>query len=344
MLHGGDLTEAMARFGGRRADWLDLSTGINPHAYPVPEVAPGFWHSLPTQGALDALLEAARQCYGVPRQVEVVAAPGTQALIQWMPRLAPDGDTAVLGPTYNEHARAFASAGRRVAQITALAQWRDATNLVIVNPNNPDGRMVSLDELADLAAKAADRGGWLIVDESFIDVAPDQTCVGLCATHPVVILRSFGKFYGLAGVRLGFALAAKAVADQFRSAMGPWAVAGPALSIGHSALLDGAWANATRSRLITEANALDELLIRGGCQIIGGTTLYRLVRHHSAAALHGHLASQNIWVRKFDWDTSLLRFGLPGSAVGLDRLDQAMTNFPAHESSQGVMISSPSSV
>jgi cobalamin biosynthesis protein CobC len=344
MLHGGDLTEAIARFGGQRSDWLDLSTGINPHAYPLPEIAPDFWRSLPARGELDALLEAARQTYGVPRQAGVVAAPGTQALIQWMPRLAPVGGTAVLGPTYNEHARAFGGADRGVEEIAALAQWRDAANLIIVNPNNPDGRFLPLDTLAGLAAEAAKRGGWLIIDESFIDVAPQMTAVELCARLPVVILRSFGKFYGLAGVRLGFVIAAPAIAERFRSALGPWAVAGPALAIGAVALRDRAWADAMRERLLAEAETLDRLLIRDYCQIVGGTSLFRLVRHPQAAALHAHLAANRIWVRRFDWDATLLRFGLPGSPVGLARLSHAFAGFAAHASPQGVMTSSPSTV
>ncbi|MCA3565012.1 MAG: threonine-phosphate decarboxylase [Methylocystis sp.] len=342
MLHGGDLTEAMARFGGGRGDWLDLSTGINPHAYPVPELAAELWRSLPTGGDLKALLDAARRCYRVPEQAEIVAAPGTQALIQWMPRLAPAGGAAVLGPTYNEHARAFSGTDRGVEGIAALKEWRDAANLIIVNPNNPDGRLLPLDALADCAAEAAERGGWLIIDESFIDVAPERTAVSLCARYPVVILRSFGKFYGLAGVRLGFLIAAPSIAGRFRAALGPWAVTGPALAIGEAALGDDGWAKMMRENLNAEANSMDRCLIEGQCRIIGGTPLFRLVRHPAAAALHERLAGQHIWVRRFDRDRTLLRFGLPGNAAGLARLSCALAGFAAHARLQGVMTSSPS--
>lgn len=344
MLHGGDLTGAMALFGGASADWLDLSTGINPHAYPLPQIAPRFWQALPTKGDLEALLAVAREAYRIPPEVDLVAAPGTQALIQWMPRLCPEGGTAVLGPTYNEHARAFAEAGRSVVEIADLRAWRDQPNLIVVNPNNPDGRLLPGETLHELAEEAARRGGWLIVDESFIDVVPDQSAASLCEKLPLVILRSFGKFYGLAGVRLGFAVADAPIARLFEAALGPWAAAGPALAIGWAALADVAWADKMRASMTNEARQLDQVLSNGSCQNVGGTWLYRLVRHSQATHLHQHLARHRIWVRKFDWDASLLRFGLPGSDEGLMRLGRALAAFVAHASPHGVTTSSPSTV
>jgi cobalamin biosynthetic protein CobC len=334
----------MAQFGGSQADWLDLSTGINPHAYPLPEIEPRFWQTLPTQGDLDALLKAARTVYRVPDKASLVAAPGTQALIQWMARLAPGGSTAVLGPTYNEHARAFRDAGRAITEINDLGDWRGETNLIVVNPNNPDGRLVPQSVLADLATEASRRGGWLVVDESFVDVMPDATAVDHCAEHPVVILRSFGKFYGLAGVRLGFVIASDQIASRFAVALGPWSVAGPALALGDVALQHRDWADAMRARLKREADALDVVLINTGFQITGGTVLYRLARHLEAAALHAHLAHHHIWVRKFDWDSGLLRFGLPGSEASLARLERALLAFAPHARPHGVTTSSPSTV
>jgi cobalamin biosynthetic protein CobC len=276
-----------------------------------------------------------------------------------MPRLAPEGATAVLGPTYNEHAHAFTEAGRRIDEIVTLDAWRDAPNLIVVNPNNPDGRLLALDELAQLAEEAARRGGWLVIDESFVDVMPERTAAALCAAHPVVILRSFGKFHGLAGARLGFAVAPEPIAARFRAALGPWAVAGPTLAIGEAALRDHAWADAMRARLAHEAAALDDVLIDAGFSAAGGTTLYRLVRHGDAAKLHAHLARSRIWTRVFDWDRSLMRFGLPGGEANLARLQAALAAFPfeaspvhasrahashAHASLQGVTTSSPSTL
>jgi cobalamin biosynthetic protein CobC len=330
----------MARHGGAREDWLDLSTGINPHAWPLPEVEQRFSHALPAAADETALLAVARMAYGVPADAGIVAAPGTQALIQWLPVLAPPGDVAILGPTYGEHALGWARAGRAVQDITSLAQHGEARHLVVVNPNNPDGRLLGPADLAALGEAAARRGGWLVVDESFVDVAPAASAAALVTALPVVILRSFGKFYGLAGVRLGFAIANPGIADAIRAALGPWAVAGPALAIGRLALADAGWADAMRQRLAREAAALDAVLAGHG-EITGGTTLYRLLRHPQATVLHGHLASQHIWVRRFGWDEGLLRFGLPGSEANLKRLQAALAGF-AHASPQGDSSISPS--
>lgn len=325
MQHGGDLTSAMARHGGARSDWLDLSTGINPHGYPLPELPPEAWTALPGEGALDRLLAAARSAYGVPQEAGIVAAPGTQALIQWLPYLAPAGGVAVVGPTYGEHALCWQRAGRAVVTVADTARIPDeARIIVVVNPNNPDGRWMEPKALCAAAELAAQRRGWLVVDESFLDLRPRATAVGLCPDLPVVVLRSFGKFYGLAGVRLGFAVAPPGIAEGIATALGPWAVAGPALAIGAQALADGGWAAAMRVRLAEEARALDAVLDGAGLAPAGGTNLYRLVRHPEARRRHAGLATARIWVRRFDWDETLLRLGLPAEAAGLDRLAAAL--------------------
>ena len=328
MQHGGDLTTAMAVHGGTRATWLDLSTGINPFAWPVPgSLPPEAWSSLPTQGALDRLLAAARQAYGVPEDVAIVAAPGTQSLIQWLPHLAPDGPVAIVQPTYAEHALAWRRAGHELIGSSAEKPFPDAArHLVVVNPNNPDGHLFGRDRLAEMAADLARRGGWLVLDESFIDVVPEASAAALCRDLPVLILRSFGKFYGLAGLRLGCLVARPDIAALVGEALGPWCVAGPALEIGAAALGDGGFAQAMRGRLVREAAELDSLLGEAGLSVCGGTTLYRLVRHRDARRLHDALARRHIWVRRFDWDESLLRFGLPPGDLARRRLAAALTD------------------
>lgn len=327
MQHGGDITLAMALHGGAHGDWLDLSTGINPHAWPIPELQPHAWTALPSEDALTRLTAAARCAYRVPEGVGLIAAPGTQALIQWLPHLAPAGDVAVLGPTYGEHALSWQRTGRGVVTIDDLAMIPDGTrSIVIVNPNNPDGRWMKPAALAEAARLVAQRGGWLVVDESFLDLRPAATAAGLCPDRPVVVLRSFGKFYGLAGARLGFAAGPPVIAERIAAALGPWAVAGPALAIGAAALADEGWAKAMRVRLAQEARALDVVLGAAGLTPAGGTDLYRLVRHNEARRIHAGLAAARIWVRRFDWDETLLRFGLPAEAAGLGDLASALRN------------------
>lgn len=322
MQHGGDPGDAETHTSHPGLSWLDLSTGINPHPWPVPdELRKAGWTRLPSRADRERLLGAARDAYGVPPGLVIVAAPGTQALIQWLPRIAPEGDVAVLGPTYAEHAAAWRLAGRGVAEIVSLAAWPDeARHLVVVNPNNPDGRILSRDELIAAADGCAARGGWLVVDESFADLDPAPSLVGHAGDLPVVVLRSFGKFYGLAGLRLGFAVAPPRIVDDLERALGPWAISGPALAVGAAALADRAWADATRARLVREAARLDAVLAGAGLAAAGGTSLYRLVRHPGAAAIHAALAAERIWVRRFDWAEDLLRFGLPPDEDGLERL------------------------
>jgi cobalamin biosynthetic protein CobC len=208
-----------------------------------------------------------------------------------------------------------------VADIADLARSPDdPAHLVVVNPNNPDGRLTPIAELLRAGDRCAQRGGWLIVDESFVDTEPEASVVPWIEDRPIVLLRSFGKFYGLAGLRLGFAIAPPRLAQGLAAALGPWAVSGPALAIGAAALADQGWSVAMRRRLAEESRALDAALAQTGLEIVGGTSLYRLVRHSRAAALHAALAAEHVWVRRFDWADDLLRFGLPPEPESLERL------------------------
>lgn len=326
MKHGGDLTEAIERFGGAPGSWLDLSTGINPWPWPIPQHLPeSAWQRLPSRAETKALLDAARKTYGVPAGAGIAAAAGTQALIQLLPYLAAPGPVAIVGPTYSEHAAAWRNAGHSVISIDHLDAFPEsAVHAVVVNPNNPDGRICDRAALTRMAAQLKARGGWLVVDEAFADVDPAISAAALCAELPVVILRSFGKFYGLAGLRLGFAIAASDVIERIAAALGPWPCSGPALLIGRDALGDQPWADHTRGKLEQQARQLDQVLMKAGFTIAGGTPLFRLARHPHASKLHAALARQHIWCRSFDWADDLLRFGLPPDAAGLDRLAAAL--------------------
>lgn len=332
MKHGGDLAEAQARYGGATGDWLDLSTGVNPFPWPLPVALDlDTWRRLPSRADATALERAARAAYGVPDGAAVVASPGTQALIQWLPRLAEPGAVAIVGPTYGEHAASWRGAGYTVHEVSELS-GAAARHAVVVNPNNPDGRTHGRAALIALADVCAARGGWLIVDESFADPDPGLSVVGATAERSIVVLRSFGKFYGLAGLRLGFAVAQPAIAARIAAALGPWAVSGPALFLGRRALADRAWADATRARLRHEAALLDAVLSAAGLPVIGGTALYRLVRHPEAVRIHERLASDRIWARRFDWADDFLRFGLPAGPAERDRLVRALYDATTRES------------
>ncbi len=326
--HGGDLAAAEALFGTPAEPWLDLSTGINPWPWPwpapLPMVSEAAWRRLPDTSASRLKAAAARR-WGCP-VAAVAAAPGSQALIQVLPRLRRPGRVAVVSPTYAEHARCWARLGHDVVarpDIGAIADWAEV--VVVVNPNNPDGRVARPEDLLSLAQALAGRGGWLVVDEAFADLAP-RASVAFAAGRPgLVVLRSFGKFHGLAGLRLGFALSEPAVAAAIEDELGPWAVPGPALEIGAAALADTGWDDATRARLEGAAAGLDRILARHGLEVLGGTALFRLVRHPDAGSIHAALGRSGILVRAFAAWPDRLRFGLPCDETAIARLERALS-------------------
>ncbi len=326
ILHGGDLDGARLAFPHAPEPWVDLSTGINPWPYPLPPIPPDAWNRLPARGAEEGVREAAAACYGAPSAAHVAAASGSQALIQLLPRLRAPGTVAVLAPTYAEHAACWAGAGhdaREVAGLDVLTDGDGADVVVVVNPNNPDGRTLSVGALLGLAERQAARGGWLVVDEAFADADPAASVAGFADQPGLVVLRSFGKFFGLAGLRLGIALCAPDLAGALRAAIGPWAVSGPGLAVATAALADRAWIDATRTRLAAAAAALDARLAAVGLRVIGGTSLFRLVADRRAAALCRGLGEAGILVRRFERQAEWLRLGLPPDEESVLRLHDA---------------------
>lgn len=293
--HGGGLDAAIRTGGGTRADWLDLSTGINPVPYPMPSLPADAWSALPDSAALSRLTARARAFWNVPQEAAVLAAPGCSALIAQIPRLRAASSVAIPAPTYNEHAAAFEGHGWLLDD-----QATDA--VVLVNPNNPDGVRWSAN---DATAKLT------VIDESFCDVAPNDSLIALAARPGTIVLKSFGKFWGLAGLRLGFAIGDPALIAQLAQWLGPWAVSGPALSIGAEALADPQWADETRARLQSDADRLDALLVDKGAQLVGGTTLFRLYEVQDARAAQQQLASGRVLGRIFPYSDKWLRLGLP---------------------------------
>lgn len=315
--HGGDLGEARRLFPAAPEPRIDLSTGINPVPYPLPVLPSSLWQRLPSADDEAALLAAARRAYRVPPQAGIVAAPGTQILIDLLPRLLPPRTCAVVGPTYGEHAAAWARAGHAVRNV-ATPEAADVDVVVVVNPNNPDGRIVAPEALAARAADLARRGGLLVVDEAFADFTP---AISLIPDLPpaTLVLRSFGKTYGLAGLRLGFAVGDDALTARLSQALGRWPVAGPALAIGAKALDDKAWLVAAERDRTADAARLDAMLARIGT-VVGGTILYRLVETPEAPAWFARLGEAGLHVRHFAGRPHLLRFGLPGDAEAWRRL------------------------
>jgi len=330
LVHGGGLAAAQRLFTDAPEPFIDLSTGINPYSYPLPQLPPDLFTRLPDPEALAKVARIAARSYGAPSPAHVVPAPGTQILLPLVAALAEPGRAAVVAPTYREHARAAALAGHRVSEIADLAAARESMLVIVTNPNNPDGRLFDKNELVALAKRLATRGGLLVVDEAFMDVGPpDAGLAGEVGSTAIVVLRSFGKFFGLAGIRLGFALAPPPLAARLSAKLGPWAVSGPALAIGATALADRAWIEETRNRLIAAAGRLKAVLLSADIEIVGGTALFQLARAPAASDLFHHLGRAGILVRSFPEHPSWLRFGLPGTEAAWTRLQMAMADYAA---------------
>lgn len=325
LVHGGDLDAARKLFPGAPEPFLDLSTAVNPHPYPIPDLWPEHFARLPDAEGLKQLTACAATAYAAPSESNVVPAPGSQILMTLLAGLVSPGRAAILGPTYAEHARVAALAGHTVTTVSELAPLGDADLAIVVNPNNPDGRICGKDELLRIAEQQRDRGGLLIVDEAFMDAGPRGESLGLHVEDAhVVVLRSFGKFFGLAGLRLSFALAATELAARLRASLGPWPVSGPALTIGKAALWDWDWIDGTRLSLGHAAVRLKKLLEDAGLESAGYTELFHLVRSADAQQIFERLGRAGIFVRRFEQEPEWLRFGLPGAEADWQRLDQAL--------------------
>lgn len=312
MYHGGNLTEATRRFGTPAGGWLDLSTGINPEPYPHTHIGSEALAQLPQPDASNHMIDAARRCYQVPDGTDVIAGPGTEFLIDLIARQLTQKRAAIIGPTYGGHAEAWERLGCDIGFVSRPRDIPlDATALTVVNPNNPDGSEWQPKELIAIAEDLAAREGWLIVDEAFCDVRPELSIIPYMGALPVVVLRSFGKFYGLAGLRLGFAIAPPAMVASLSAAMPPWSVSGPAIEVGARALADHEWATATRSAVADGSQRLVSLLSNSGFRIEANAGLFVLASCLDAAGVHRQLAQAGVWTRIFDYAPTWIRFGLP---------------------------------
>jgi cobalamin biosynthetic protein CobC len=326
--HGGRLDVARTLFAAAPTPWIDLSTGINPHSYDAPHSSAAERARLPDPLRVLELERTAAQAFGVADPRRVIAAPGTELALRLLPILVGGSSAAVVTPTYSSHADAWRRAGAAIAEVSAPdidASRHDV--VVIVNPNNPDGTRWERERLLDLHDHLRRRRAWLVVDEAFIDVDPSRSICGLAgsARAPnLLALRSFGKFYGLAGVRLGFVIGCPSLTDRLRSLIGDWPLSADALATGLAAYADDTWARDMREKLAVEAHHLDDLLSNHGLEIVGGTSLFRLARSPHAGSIFERLLRAGILVRPFAYDTTLLRFGLPGAAIAWRRLAAAL--------------------
>lgn len=318
--HGGRLRKAAHDYGIAEADWLDLSSGLAPWPFPIPQIPERAWARLPETD--DGLEQAACDYYGA---AQVLPVAGSQMAIQLLPRLRRAGKVGVLSPCYAEHAEAWRRSGYIVREVLEqeVEFFLDSLDvLVVVNPNNPTGLSLTPARLLDWHARLAQRGGWLVVDEAFMDNTPHLSLAAHSHQIGLIVLRSFGKFFGLAGVRLGFVLAERKLLKLLAEQVGPWAVSGPTRVLGQACLQDTE--NHTRQRIRSDeaSERLAALLERYGFKPQGGCALFQWLITEDAETLHDFMARRGILLRLFTHNSSL-RFGLPGDAADELRLAHA---------------------
>jgi len=323
--HGGALDRAVQRFGGAPSDWIDLSTGINPEVFPLPPIGLEIWNRLPDEKLLAQTLNAARDYYGAGSEAGIVAAPGTQSLIQILPDVVSKGEVAILGPTYQEHRASFLNAGWLISSCASIDEIPQSAKVaVVVNPNNPDGRIIPRESVLELAKRMDSRGGILIVDEAFADPHPEASIAAHAGMSGLTVLKSFGKFFGLGGLRLGFALTTREIAQALKHRLGPWAVSGPALTIAAHAFSTESGLADFAARLRARRELLTIVLAEAGLAEAGGTMLFSLVEFMQAQRLHEALCMQHVLTRKFDYAPQWLRFGLPMDENAAELLQQRL--------------------
>ena len=332
--HGGNLAQAAMRYGIAREDWIDLSTGINPHGYPVPAIDPQAWIRLPDDH--DDLEAIAAAHYGAARALAVA---GTQAAIRMLPALLPKGRIGVGLLTYGEYAPAFARAGFPVERFVtppfadmhraasfvldpAHALPEGLKHLILVNPNNPGTERFTPHTVMRWHEELAARGGTLVVDEAFVESMPELSVAKFANREGLIVLRSIGKFFGLAGARVGFVLAEPRVNEALRYLRGPWSVSGPARAAARAVLLDTEWQTATRATLIALGARLADLLGRFH-PAVRQTPLFSWIRDEQAQRWQDDLARHGVWVRRFDVIPGV-RFGLPADEAAWTRLEAAL--------------------
>ena len=331
--HGGELSRIQVRYPEAPKPWLDLSTGLNPRPWPWRDnVSPNDIMAattyLPNQNGFNFCHDAWTGYLKTGTPDEWTLAAGSQAVINLLPNLFPDYGVCLPDPTYGEHVRVWQKAGRPVSRIDATELFQRPFParqvLIVTNPNNPDGHLFDPDDLIALAARLRDQDSFLIVDEAFCDVLPEQSLAGRTLPSNIVLLRSLGKFFGLAGLRIGMFRAAGALREEMRDMLGPWQVNGPALLIAGHALRDESWIVQTRQRLKQDGDRLRDILSQAGLQISGSTDLFCLTRSEEAAEIAETLARNGIYVRSFVEDDQYLRFGLPATNDQFLRLESAL--------------------
>ncbi|WP_462378960.1 threonine-phosphate decarboxylase CobD [Pseudomonas sp. Marseille-QA0892] len=322
--HGGRLRAAAKQFNIPLSDWIDLSTGIAPAGLPMLPIPASVWNRLPEPD--DGLREAASRYYGFDNPLPV---SGSQSAIQALPQIRRQARIGIISPCYAEHAHAWRREGHSLLELTEAGVPRALDRLdvlLVINPNNPTGRLIPPERLLEWHARLAERDGWLIVDEAFMDCTPESSLAQFGPRSGLVVLRSFGKFFGMAGARLGFVLADADLSVRLENLLGPWTVSGPTRFVATAQLLAAEDQRIQREALHAAGQRLAALLTDRGFPPTGGCPLFQWTVTRHAERLYRFLASNGVLVRLFHQPASV-RFGLPADESGWTRLDRALAAY-----------------
>jgi cobalamin biosynthetic protein CobC len=326
LIHGGQLNNVAKLFKRPLNEWLDLSTGISPISYPIPSIPQIIWQQLPQTS--NGLIEAAKRYYGTGN---IITTSGSQAVIARLPslylnytkRLPNKIDVWLPVVGYKEHERSWHDAGFNIKRYQNLPTFKDLklnAIVVVINPNNPTGELHQQHTLKALLKTVESLSGWLIIDEAFMDViTPNQTLIDLSTNKHLFVLRSIGKFFGLAGIRIGFLSAHSMWLLKLQQLSSPWEVNGPAQFIAEQALKDHTWQSAQRKTLIALSIKLEMLLTEtfadstNNCLKnieVSGCGLFKTLVHPQATEIYQKFCHQGLYVRLCD-ENNALRFGIP---------------------------------
>ncbi len=325
LIHGGSVDVMRGMFPNAPEPWIDLSTGVNPWPYPHTELSHLSLHHLPTETAYRDCQRSLATAIGAPEE-SVLLAPGSELVIRLLPTVMSPRSVAILSPTYGDHSVVWSGAGCRVVTTEDPLSYADQVDAVVLcNPNNPDGRVFSRHDLDKVRRVLAARDGWLIVDEAYADLTPEVSLADDGGTDGLIVLRSTGKFFGLAGLRLGALIAPPGLRKWMSDRLGVWPISGGALEIGDRAYRDLSWQAETRRNLAQARQRLDHTLSQAGLNAVGGTDLFAYVETAKAHDLWRHLGEAGIYVRRFSHTDRHLRIGLPPDCAAEDRLLASLT-------------------
>lgn len=323
--HGGNLANAVAAYGGSASDWIDISTGISPFPAKIPQIDIEDWRRLPEANASRKLEQTAQRFYQT--DMPCIATPGSQFTINILPKLL-TGKVGIVGPTYGEYSNAFMREGLEFIPLKNIENLNDAQSVILANPNNPNGRLYSTKELCDLSKRLEIRGGMLVVDEAFCDMFENASMLGFYSTAPnLIVLKSIGKFFGLAGARVGFVFCSETLQHKIKEYLGPWPISAPSLSVANHVLSQPDIRAIMSEQINHRFEKMHASLRDTSLSIIGQTPLFFLVSHPYAADLHAHFLTNHILTRKFDYKTDWLRLGLTRDEREDQRVCQAIKSF-----------------